>query len=338
MSYYYNDPSGRGSWVVYDERGETPETAQANPANPIWGMNFNIGSGVGQGTSSAPSTQYTGGTSMAFATPQAFRFDSEDEGETPTIPTDTGAGSEGGFRMRLRGPDGTYKFTRDIGEIDKLLGQGWKPIGDDGRTLNVESFNGGTLIDGLPLNTVLTGTITDEQRRAMINGGRGSAVDGIPLTQSTPGSPQQGPANFGQAGYFGNQGAQAPGLPDDFQDMLRQLIQESRDQGKRGEERLTGITDDYKNFLGFARSAAEQTFGRRDELVNAMLGKVTPGIESAISGMNDAPGLSPEGMAALRQRATEGPERDYQAQVQNLKTQLAQRGAYGGGDLPGSLS
>jgi hypothetical protein len=137
-------------------------------------------------------------------------------------------------------------------------------------------------------------------------------------------------------GWMGNQGATAPGLPKDLEDALRELMQEARNQGVRGQEALTGLVDDYKNYLGFARAAAEQTFNRRDMLTDLLTGKVNAGIDSAIGTMNQDTGLSPEAQAALRVNAIEGPERAYQGQAEQLKSVLGARGAYGGGALPGS--
>lgn len=175
------------------------------------------------------------------------------------------------------------------------------------------------------------------------------------LPQPTPNAPPAnggfGP-NYTDNGYFGNQSATVAPLPNDLQDMLRQLIQYSQDQVAQGKQALTGITSDYKDQLAFQRAGAQQTYDRQNYLTNLLLGLdasghigqggYTPGslgagISSAIGTMNDATGLSPEAMAALRLQAIEGPESAYQGQVSQLKTQLASRGAFGGGETPGDL-
>ena len=129
----------------------------------------------------------------------------------------------------------------------------------------------------------------------------------------------------------------APQLPADLVEMLRTLVQQSVDQGAQGQNRLNRLVDNYGQYLDFAQQSLGSTMQTRDQLVQSLLGTLTPGIQSAIGGMNEAPGLSPEAMAALRSQAVEGPQRDYQSQVEQLKTSLAGRGAYGGGDTPGAL-
>lgn len=268
----------------------------------------------------------------------------------------------GGFRLPLRGPNGDWKYSRDVGEIDSLIKQGYvvyrRGGSGDGTPANVETNwnnTGGTLIDGLPLNTVLTGTITDDQRRALLASGKQVPSDiAVVPTVSTgtppagPGAPTSGtgaePGGGGnlldillQGGWFGNPGAAAPGLNDNLEKALFQLIQEARDQGKRGQESLTGLTSDLKDYLAFGMAGAQDSYSRGNELADMLLGKIMPGVESAIGTMNQATGLSPEGMAALRLQATEGPERAYQEQVQQLKTELGRRGALGG-QMPGDAN
>lgn len=270
----------------------------------------------------------------------------------------------------------------------------------------------------------------------------------LPGGSGNPGGGTGGTGGTGGAGgtggstgpYLGNQGATAPTLPKDLEDALRQLMQEARNQGVRGQEALTGVLGDLRNYLGFTQAGAQSNMQQRDALIQSLLhgtqakapgnypismknangdvkkstsvqeigalmqngyqpmredgspvkveefgggllfdgvpingvitgqitkaqadalsqgGRQVPGhitvegspqagggsglqgaIESALAGMNDNPGFSPEGQAALRLQATEQPQRDYQSQVQTLKEQLGQRGAYGGGDTPGDL-
>lgn len=261
-------------------------------------------------------------------------------------------------QIRLQGPNGQWVFSGNTGEIHDLLKQGYKAIRDDGSVQETRPFQNGFVVDWgggtfLPIDTVLGGTITQAQLDALNRGGYPTDASALGLSliddpgATTPGSvsstgsgvpPLGTPGGHGAAGYFGNQGATAPGFaPDsDLQYLLRQLIDEARNQGKQGQEAYKGVFEDLKNYLGFARAGAEQTMGKRDELLGGLLGDVRPGIQQAIAGMNDSTGLSPEAMQALRMQATEGTQLDYQSQVEALKTQLAQRGAFGGGDTPGS--
>jgi len=248
-------------------------------------------------------------------------------------------------QMYVRMPDGSERTFYGITEqLNQALQQGGRPIMPNGELAQVEQFQGGWLLNGnQPLNVWMGEGYTPEQIDVLTQAGRlqptgpeslgpgtgqptvppanGTTTTGAPVT---PGSPAVPP------GYLGNQGANAPSVPSDLQDMLRQLIQEARNQGVRGQEALTGVTDDLKNYLAFSRAAAEQSMGRRDSLVDALTGMVTPGIASAMGTMNQATGLSPEAMAALRAQAVDGTQRQYQGQVQDLKTQLAARGAMGG--------
>lgn len=77
--------------------------------------------------------------------------------------------------------------------------------------------------------------------------------------------------------------------------------------------------------------------GQKEALANAAPGSLQQALQSAYANMNSAPGLDRATMVALNQQAVEGPQRDYQQQVQALKSQLGSRGAYGGGQTPGDL-
>lgn len=263
-------------------------------------------------------------------------------------------GGEGTLTVRM--PNGEMKNHVGISEaLNQDLQAGGVPLDAQGQPMQVDQFQGGWIVRGQDgnwstLNPLFGQQMTSAQVQAL--SGAGLSVAGIPTGGSTgntgggagttggpgygaPGGTSGPPPGSAGAGYLGNQGAQAPRLPTDIEKALMELMQEARNQGVRGQEALTGLVDDYKNYLGFARSAAEQTFNRRNQLTDTLLGKITPGIESALGTMNEATGLSPEAMAALRLQATEQPERDYQQQVEQLKTQLAGRGAFGGGAMPG---
>ena len=187
-----------------------------------------------------------------------------------------------------------------------------------------------------------------------IYGDRGDNPDAPPAPPA-PSDPRHGGfgGSYMDLGYFGDQSKTVAPLPTDLKDILTQLMNDSRNQVAQGKEALTGATSDYKDFLGFQRSGAEKNFDRQNYMTNLLTGlgengkiaengQYTPGslgagISSAIGTMNNATGLSPEAMAALRLQATEAPEQAYRGQVSQLKTQLQGRGAYGGGDTPGAL-
>lgn len=157
---------------------------------------------------------------------------------------------DAGYPVPLRGPDDDLVHSTNVGQVDAYIAKGYKPLRADGSEATVEPFQGGTLIDGRPINAVITGRITPEQAQALIAGGRQVPPDIV--------GPDSGPGGLEAA------------------------------------------------------------------------------LNTAYAGMNTSTGLSPEAMAALRRGAIEDPERAYQGQVEQLKTTLAGRGAYGGGALPGS--
>lgn len=255
-------------------------------------------------------------------------------------------------------PDHSTKtFAINDPALDAALQSGARPVnGEDGGIhTDIRQFGGGWLVSSgggwVPLNVFAGGDWLPGQQEALSSSGL--PVGALNTPPNTP-PPTGGPPppivppstpppvdngdNYGNNGWMGDPGAAAPGLSDELEEALLQMIQEARNQGVQGRERLTGLVDDYKNYLGFARAAAEQTYNRRNQLTDILLGKVTPGIESALGTMNDASGLSPEAMAALRGQAIEGTQRDYQGQVSELKTALAGRGAYGGGSTPGDFN
>ncbi len=179
----------------------------------------------------------------------------------------------------------------------------------------------------------------------------GPLTPGGPLPPPVPGSPQPppGPAGpeappYGPGPDYQPGGAYTPGappssapLPDNLEDALRQLMQDARTQGKAGQENYAGLIDDLKNSLAFNRAGAEQSYNQGNQFAQQFAGMVTPGIQSAIGTMNQATGLSPEAMTALRRQAVEGTERDYQSNISSLKSQLGQRGAFGG-QTPGDVN
>ncbi len=182
----------------------------------------------------------------------------------------------------------------------------------------------------------------------------GPLTPGGPLPPPVPGSPpQQGPQGpeappYGPGPDYQPGGAYTPGappssapLPDNLEDALRQLMQDARTQGQAGQQNYAGLIDDLKNSLAFNRAGAEQSYNQGNQFAQQFADMVRPGIQSAIGTMNQATGLSPEAMTALRRQAVEGTERDYQSNISSLKSQLGQRGAFGGqtpGDVNAMLS
>lgn len=256
-------------------------------------------------------------------------------------------------KMRVWENNSVKEYSTDDPALDQALTAGARPIGPDGgiHTDIRKLDNGGWVIGSgggyIPINVFVGGDeawLPGQREELQRLGLQAGSYTNNPEPGGPAGGPGTGPiptgggttpSGYRENGWMGNQNVNAPALSKDLEDALRELMQEARTQGLRGQEALTGLVDDYKNYLGFARSAAEQTFNKRNELTDMLTGKVMPGIESAIGTMNQATGLSPEAMQALRMNAIEGPERAYQGQVEQLKTALAQRGAAGGGALPG---
>ncbi len=141
----------------------------------------------------------------------------------------------------------------------------------------------------------------------------------------------------------------SPQLDDNLTKALKQLMQMSQDQSTAGQNLLKGLLDQLQGNINFNQSQTTRTSGQRDALVSALLGgnfddngAFTANGQGLLGGYNQLlgkvdQGLDPMTMAALNQQAIEGPQNDYQNQVQQLKEALGQRGAYGGGDTPGSF-
>lgn len=118
-------------------------------------------------------------------TPTAAPPPAQQPAPSGAVPQDTGPESQGGYRLRLRGPQGQITFSRDVGEIDRLIAQGYDVIRDDGSVAQITNFGGGRLIDNRPINTALTGQMTPEQQQALQeagistggSGGSGSSTD-----------------------------------------------------------------------------------------------------------------------------------------------------------------
>ena len=275
---------------------------------------------------------------------------------TSTAPTQTA----NSLTIAVLMPDqSTRSFSINDPALDQAFQGGARPVLGGGISTDMRQFQGGWLVNYgggyIPLNVAAGGEWLPGQREALQGAGIAVGDGGAayntpdPAVPPVPTPPSMTPPSTAQTGSIfpnnppaGNPPWQpptgtAPAVDEDLKKALMQLVQEARNAGIRGQEALTGITADLKDYLAFSRAGAEQTYAQRNELVNQLLGKVTPGIESAIGTMNEAPGLSPEANAALRTQAYEAPVRDYQGQVEQLKTSLAGRGAYGGGETPGAL-
>lgn len=255
-------------------------------------------------------------------------------------PTPPPSGTVPSFSIVM--PDGTVQTFNGALEsnpaIDAALKSGGR-VWMNGQFLDSKQFQGGWIVNTAsgwtPLNAIY-GEWLPGQRDALTAAGIQPGTPGVSKPGDTPSGGAGGPVGSGQP-WFGDANVTASQLPTGLGDALASLMQESLNQGRQSQERYSGLVDDLKNYLGFARSAAEQTYNRRNELTDSLLGKITPGIESAIGTMNDATGLSPEAQAALRAQAIEGSAADYQNNIRALKSQLGARGAYGGGDTPGDL-
>lgn len=295
-----------------------------------------LGGGASQYRPPALNTGLTTTTNAATYAPQQFRL---------LTPPPVNPDPNHGTRMLLYGPNGEWKWSGNTGEIHNLLQQGYRAIRQDGTVQETRPFQGGYLVDYgggefVPIQTVLgDGIISSLQAEALRAAGYRvpahlTIVDDPGGGGGRPGPPGETPpgGNLANNGNIGNTGQQLTG---DFNEWLRQLIQGSLNQGANAQNAYGGIFDDLRNALAFTRSGAEQSYNQGNELTNMLLGYLTPGLNSAMNTMNQSTGLSPEAMAALRLNATEKPENDYQQQVQQLKTELAQRGAFGQ-NMPGA--
>lgn len=264
--------------------------------------------------------------------------------DSATVPQDE---YPGGFRIRLRTPQGQYVFSKDHSFISHALQSGWTAVGDTGEPHKVTSFGGGYLIDGVPINAALTGEMTQEQADALraaglwsenAAGARITANGGMPAghdagggritTSGTTGTPGTGTGTGAGTGSI-------PGIdtnvPDNARDVYRQLLEAllKRTQG------ADALSQAGVDFFGRMGTLGDQAAGRRDAFIDGLYPGIKDTLEYFMANRDKAEGLSPEGRAALRQQLNEGiPERFNQA-AQGLSTELLRRGA-DTGQMPGS--
>lgn len=270
------------------------------------------------------------------------------------MPTQPETHTQQGAGMRLE-KNGEVYFKTDPGEIGRLLQQGYQVRdGNDpnGQLYTPKSYQGGYLVKSgdywVPVDTLLNGRMTQAQKDALTQGG----------FQIDPGVEVIGGGSTGNTGTGGtggttggttSGGVNASPLGGSLAEMLKDLMQRSLNQGAAGQNALSGIVDSLKQNAQFNQAQTEKAGAGRDSLVSALLGGsfntsggFDPNGQGLLGGYNKViskmdQGLDPLTMASLNQQAIEGPQRDYQGQVETLKTALAGRGAYGGGDTPGSL-
>lgn len=135
------------------------------------------------------------------------------------------------FALPMVGPNGEQISTSNHQQVGDLLAQGYKVQRSDGSFANIESFMGGTLIDGLPINAVITGGFLPGQKEALQQAGRWhSQWDSYPVTsqdQLNPylGQPTQGGVTGGTGGGgtgTGGTGTTGDGMtPDEYEEWLR---------------------------------------------------------------------------------------------------------------------
>lgn len=321
----WRDPSGSGIWAVPD--GFDPQSSPYNPQN-VASLNQTTNA---YSTALAPTpalntvpgvtetaTPFTDPAMNApvFGTNQTTNPLAQSLGGGWGAPQQTQASS---YSPTWQSPVAT---PAEATPMAPGLPPGVLNVSDAGNTPSQRSGFQATLN---PLGNAITTQTLDDYRR--------SVNSGTPLT-NRPVIEEYGNVNSNPS--LGNQQATAPQLPADLVDALKQLMQNALDQGQRGQEAYTGITEDIRNFLNFNRDATTQSMGRQDELINSLLGRINPAIDQSLALMNQREGLSPEAMAALRGQAIEGSATQYGQNVEALKTELARRGAAGGGDLPGS--
>ncbi len=153
--------------------------------------------------------------------------------------------------IALRLTNGEWRRSSNIGEIDSLIAQGAQPIGEEGNNIAVSRANGGTLLDGVPINTALTGQIRQDQYDALQQAGtlrpdiqtsQITATGGIPATGATGGGGTTGGTTGGSTG----------GDPNDLYDLY-----EMEDLPQLGSTTLPGnpqisgsySPDFYNNYL-----------------------------------------------------------------------------------------
>ena len=181
-------PTSPDDPALYQFSGTQPMSALASQASPM------------QNPSPEPKT---GGLEPGRP-PSAQTDPSARPWGTPAVDNDPG-----GFRLRLWSPQAGYRFSRNIGEIDQLIAAGHKVIRDDGAEALVDrnwQGTGGSTIDSLPVNTVLTGRIAPEQKRALQQAGQWLTewdqipVDSLPSTLPNPQQPPPPPPKPGTGG------------------------------------------------------------------------------------------------------------------------------------------
>ena len=86
--------------------------------------------------------------------------------------TSTGGSGTDDIGINLKAPDGTTVHTQDYNDIQTKLSEGYKPISSTGAEVPVEEWNGGWLIAGVPVNTIMTGTIDPSQYKALQDAGK----------------------------------------------------------------------------------------------------------------------------------------------------------------------
>lgn len=265
---------------------------------------------------------------------------------TGGIPRDDLAGSQGGFRIRMRGPNGQYVFSRDHSWISHALANGWQVVGDDGGIDPGQSFGGGFLIGGVPINTALTGEMTQEQADALkaaglwgpnAQGAKITASGGMPaghdagagrITTGSPGSPT---GNTGSPGPTTGIPGIDTTVPNNAKDVYKMLL-EALLKRTAGADALSQAGVDFFGQMG---RLGDQSAAQRDRFINELYPGIRDTISSFMANKDKAEGLSPEGKAALRQQLNEGiPDRFNQA-AQALSTDLLRRGA-DTGQMPGS--
>lgn len=261
-----------------------------------------------------------------------------------TIPQDNQPGNNGGFRIRMRGPNGQWVFSRDHSWIAHALQNGWEAVGDDGGKLNATSFGGGWLIDGVPINAALTGEMTQEQADALRAGGlwgpnaagaRITANGGMPAGHDAGGGRTTSGGTTSGGGTTGGNTGGIPGIdstvPDNARDVYKQLL-EAILKRTSGADALSKAGID---FFDRANARGDQTAAKRDQYINGLYPGMKDTLDYFMANKDKAEGLSPEGRSALRLQLNEGiPERFNQA-AQSMNTELLRRGA-DTGQMPGS--
>lgn len=279
-------------------------------------------------------------------------------------PVDPGRNSPNERRpVEVRTPDG--QIHNHIGitpELDAQLRAGGQ-INYGGQWVTPEEFMGGFVIKGtdnryLTLGPLFGQNMTQEQADALNAAGKTPAYYNYP-TPTTGGPDPRTPSPVGTrpppgtlptdggaieplpTGGLPNPAANmpyGPTLPSGAEEMFKALAGFTA----RKTAGLDNLFSQQGEWLNFVKEQFKNNANARDGMVSRLLdgGEGAPGamhyLTDALARRNEATGLSPQALSALRTNATSNLNAGFQSAAQAARSDLIRRGAYGGGKMPGS--